>query len=290
MAPISHRARSFATTYARVNLRNGIALGFNPTDFFKSGTQLDQASLDPSVIREDRLGTLMVRGQSIWTGGSASIAVAPKLYAPSVIAGATPYGFSPKFDHTNAANRILGSINVDLDDLSPQALIYHQGSQTLFGANLSHPFGQRIVAYAEWAGGRQQSLIAQAVTYGIRTGTLPLDAPLLPPSSPNDRFDSDLAVGASWSSATKVTINLEYHYFGAGLSRPQLQSWFGIGAAQRNVFPVTGELWYIRGFANEQQQPWVQQQVFLRVDWIDAFIPHLELAAFASSIGLMGPA
>src|SRR5208282_535012 len=93
-----------ARTYleaGRVNLRDGIALGFNPTDFFKTRTLLDQASLDPSVVREDRLGTLMLRGQSIWSGGSVSVAFAPKLYAPTPITLGVPYGLGPKFDHTN---------------------------------------------------------------------------------------------------------------------------------------------------------------------------------------------
>ena len=63
----------------RINVRNGVALGFNPTDFFKTNTLIDTASLDPSVIREDRLGVLMVRGQAIWDGGSASLAFAPKV-------------------------------------------------------------------------------------------------------------------------------------------------------------------------------------------------------------------
>ncbi len=273
-----------ARTYleaGRVNLRDGIALGFNPTDFFKTRTLLDQASLDPSVIREDRLGTLMLRGQSIWSGGSVSVAFAPKLYAPAPITLGVPYGLGPKFDHTNGANRILGSVNFETAGLSPQVLLYHEGSETLIGMNLSRSIGQSIIAYAEWAGGNQPSLIAQSVAYGVRTGTLPADTPLLPPADAADAFRSDLALGASWSSASKVTFNIEYHYHQAGLSRQEERDWFTIGTAQRNLLPVIGELWYIRAFANDQQQPWVQQQLFLRLDWADAMIPHLELAAFA---------
>lgn len=265
----------------RINLRNGIALGFNPTDFFKTRTLLDQASLDPSVVREDRLGTLMLRGQTILSAGSVSVAFAPKLYAPTAINLGIPYGMSAKFDHTNAANRILGSVNFEAAGLSPQILLYREGSETLFGLNLSKPIGQSVVAYAEWAGGSQPNLIAQAVAYGMRTGTLPAESPLLPPASAANAFRSDLAVGASWTSAAKVTLNLEYHYHQAGLSPQQERDWFTIGASQPNVLPVAGELWYIRAFAGDQQQPWVQQQLFLRIDWADALIPHLELAAFA---------
>jgi hypothetical protein len=83
----------------RINVRNGVALGFNPTDFFKTNTLIDTASLDPSVIREDRLGVLMLRGQTIWAGGSASIAFAPKVQQPLALTASTP-GIDPRFDRT----------------------------------------------------------------------------------------------------------------------------------------------------------------------------------------------
>src|ERR1043166_923921 len=63
----------------RINVRNGAALVCNPTDFFKTRALVGQASLDPSLIRQNRLGTLMVRGQAIWSGGSASVGFAPKV-------------------------------------------------------------------------------------------------------------------------------------------------------------------------------------------------------------------
>jgi hypothetical protein len=55
----------------RINVRNGVALGFNPTDFFKTGSLVDQASLDPTVVRLNRLGTVMTRFQA--SGGHSSL-------------------------------------------------------------------------------------------------------------------------------------------------------------------------------------------------------------------------
>jgi hypothetical protein len=156
----------------RINLRNGVALGFSPTDFFKTRTQIDQASLDPSVIREDRLGTVMLRGQQIWSGGAASIAFAPKLYQPTAIPTGLQSGFDPRIDRTNAADRFLLSTSYDFAAISPQALVYREGTQTRIGFDVSTQIGQSIVAYAEWAGGSQPDLIDQAISYGKRTGTL----------------------------------------------------------------------------------------------------------------------
>jgi len=88
-------------------------------------------------------------------------------------------------------------------------------------------------------------------------------------------------LGASWTSAAKLTLNLEYHYHQAGLSGADERRWFAIGQAQRNFLPVTGELWFVRGYANDQQQPWTRQQIFLRADWTDAFVTDLEFTAFS---------
>jgi hypothetical protein len=264
----------------RINLRDGVALGFNPTDFFKTRTLVDQASQDPSVIRQDRLGVLMLRGQAIWGDGSASIAFAPKVQSPTSFSATGASGLDPRFDRTNAADRVLLSVNYDFADLSPQALVYHEGNRTRFGLNLSRQIGQSVIAYAEWAGGREPSLIAEAVSYGKRTGTLPENAPLLPPPTAGESFQNDLAIGASWTSAEKITVNLEYHYHQAGFSPADWHNWFAIGGANRNVLPVAGELWFIRGYAADQQQPTAQHQVFLRAGWTDAFVANLELTAF----------
>jgi hypothetical protein len=265
----------------RVNLRDGIALGFNPTDFFRPRTLLDQASLDPSVLRQDRLGSFMLRAQSIWNAGSASLVYAPRLYAPAPLLESTPHGMSPAFDRTNTDERVLATVSFEFASLSPQALVFHQGSQTFLGTNLSRGVGQSVIAYAEWAGGTQQRLAAQALGFAVQTGVVPMQATVPLVGDTAYHFQSDLAVGASWSGLAKLTVNLEYHYHQAGFSGQDEHDWFATGSAARNDPLTTGELWFVRGYANDQQQPWARSHVFLRVDCSDAFVPHLELSGFA---------
>ena len=80
---------------------------------------------------------------------------------------------------------------------------------------------------------------------------------------------------------SKITFNLEYHYHQAGFSDADWRSWFGAGAL--HVPAVDAELWYIRGYAQEQQEPVARQEAFLRADWQDAFVQDLELTAFLNS-------
>jgi hypothetical protein len=72
-----------------------------------------------------------------------------------------------------------------------------------------------------------------------------------------------------------LTLNLEYHLHQAGLSRDDWKAWFDAGLASGKN--AQGVLWYIRGYAAEQQQPASQHYAFLRLDWPDFAVRDLEL-------------
>jgi hypothetical protein len=273
-----------ASTYlevGRINVRNGMALGFNPTDFFKTRTLVGQASLDPSTIRQNRLGTLMARGQRIWDGGSASIAFAPKMYEPSAIMSNDRLGVDPRFDATNAANRVLGTLSLDFVDFNPQVLGYFEHHRSKIGVNLSWPFGDAVIAYVEWAGGPETNLIARSFAYGQATGTLPPNAPLLLPTDTGTTFRNDIAAGASWTIASKITLNSEYHFHQAGFTHQDWRNWFDMGSSPTSPPAAASALWYIRGYASDQQEPMSRHQLFVRVSWPRAFVSELELGGFA---------
>jgi hypothetical protein len=269
-----------ASTYleaGRINLRNGVALGFNPTDFFKTRTLVGQASLDPSAARQNRLGTLMARGQKIWGRGSVSLAYAPKLYQPLALTNNDQTGIDPRLDATNAANRALGAISIDLGDWSWELMGYFERRRSKVGINLTRPLGAAVVAYAEWAGGAEGNLISRGFDYGQATGTLPPGLPQVMPSETGMAFRHDLATGASWTIARKVTLNLEYHYHQAGFTHADWENWFDLGTS-----PGTAPaLWYLRAYANDQQEPVSRHQIFARLAWPKALTRNLELSAFA---------
>src|SRR5262249_4069667 len=213
----------------RINLRSGAALGFNPTDFFKTRAVVEPLTSDPSVLREDRLGTLMLETQYIGQGRALTVALAPALLSSTpVYSNANLPSFNPSIDRTNDHFRLLvkGSFNIG-SDFSPELLFYHEGNQIKFGANLTRSFGQRIIAYGEWAGGERTNLIDEALRYGRQTGTLPAAAPSAVPDDPRTRFENDLSLGASYTSSKKITLNLEYHLHQSGFTMKDWSNWFG---------------------------------------------------------------
>ena len=164
----------------RINLKNGVALGYNPTDFFKPRTTVDIASIDPSALREDRLGALMVKGQKIWDNGAATLAYSPKVESESSLPITQHKSFAPLFGQTNSDNRFLASLSYNIADINPQALVFFDNNGTHIGMNVSRVLSSSIVAYAEWSGVREASLTKRAVIFGQTTGSLPQGAPLLP--------------------------------------------------------------------------------------------------------------
>ncbi|HEX7928753.1 MAG TPA: hypothetical protein VF678_14250 [bacterium] len=269
----------------RINLKSGVAFGFNPTDFFKTRAVVDRTSQDPADLRENRLGTGMVRAQSIWSGGSVTLAIAPKAAEPSAIYAADEVpSFYPMWDRTNAQQRTLLKFNVDLaQDFSPEALLYREGDRDKVGLNLTYGLGKSVVLYTEWAGGKRLRLADEALAFGKLTGTFPDNAAQVIPGNHKEQFYRDAAVGGTYTSEYKVTVVLEYDYHEAGFTKDDWRNWFDKGKAFPGFLPVIGELWYIRSYAQDQLEPVSQETAMLRVTWSEAFVRDLELTGLVQN-------
>ena len=270
--------------FGRINLKSGIALGYNPTDYFKTRTVTEPLSADPTVLREDRLGTVMLRLQHIGPEGSVTVAFAPRLHRQSPIYPNTGLSsFDPSLGRTNPDNRLLLKSTLNLTtSLSPEVLFYHDGRDTRIGLNLSLTLGQSVVAYVEESAARRRDLIAQAVDFGRATGALPAGAPAEPPPAPDSSLKNELAAGVSYTTPGRVTWNLEYHLNQAGFTAEDWSRWFAAGSARAASPAVSNELWYIRGYALDQLEQGTEQSVFVRADWTDAWGLNLELSGFAN--------
>jgi hypothetical protein len=268
----------------RVNIRNGVALGFNPTDFFRPRTVIEPLTADPSVLREDRLGVLMLTGQWLWSFGSITVAYAPKVTRPTPIYNIqTDQGFDPLLGQTNSDDRVLVKASLILANaFNPELLFYHAGTRTQIGTNLTAPIGRSTVAYLEWAGGVRSDLIADAFRFGAATGSLPASAIRLLPNNSDASFMNDLSLGVSYATENRITINLEYHFHQAGLSPEDWGHWFNTSAQRGFVPGVNAALWYLRSYAQDQQEPADRHAAFVRLDWQDAFVTNLELTALAT--------
>ena len=234
----------------RINVRNGVAMGYNPTDYFRAGALRSVTSLDPASLRENRQGSAMLRGQALWDGGSVTGIVSPKL-ADNRNLGA----YNLDSGATNARNRWQVAASHKLSDsINPQLLVSGgAGQSTQFGANLTALLNDATVAYAEWSGGRSMSLLSQAA------------------GGPDDTaWRNRLATGATYTTADNLSLTFEYDYNGGGLDR---DGW----NALRSGSPAAYGRY--RTFLGSAQDPATRHNVFMYATWSDAMMKHLDLTA-----------
>jgi hypothetical protein len=270
----------------RINVKSGVALGFNPTDFFKTRVVVEPLSVDPVVLREDRLGTLLLRAERVWSRGSLTAGYAPAVSSDSAIYTSFDLrSFDPMFDRTNAHDRWLLKGTIDMaEGLSPELLAYSSQGRVAFGANLAENLGKSVVTYIEWSGGRRGTLSGDALAFGRATGSLPAAAAGVLPGLGSVGFRNQLAVGASYTTALpKITFNLEFHYNQAGFSGADWDEWFRTGSGASASSPIPSALWYVREYASDQQELISRRYAFLRMDWVDAFVPKLQVTGFVDA-------
>jgi hypothetical protein len=270
--------RGWFAQLGRINLKSGVAEGFNPTDYFKTRAVVEPTSIDPAVLREDRLGVVMLQTQWIGAIGSLTFAVAPKLAddSPPYNGNALP-SLSPMLDRTNARWRALVKANITTPNgISPELLIYEESGNTRIGFNVNKGVGRSAVLYLEWSGGRQASVIDAAYEDGRRAGVLPT-VPAISIDT-GKAFANNLAAGLSYTTQAGINLAIEFEYTQAGFSAADWRHWFSAGRAGGGA--LAGELWFIRGYAGEQQEPVARQGFFLRAYWQNALVKNLTLSAF----------
>lgn len=227
----------------RINVREGVASGFNPTDFFKADAIRSVVSIDPASLRENRLGSVMLRSQALWAGGSVSALVSPRLAGrPSEAT------FSPDFGATNRQWRYLVSGTQRLyGSFSPQWLVYGGADiRPQFGVNATALLDDATVLFVEYAGGQGKSLA---------------DGP-----EAGNHFHSRLATGATRAFTGKVSVTLEYDYDGLSANR---SAWgaLGMDRARGGAY---------RGAVAREQELTTRQSIFSYISWQDAMVHHLD--------------
>ncbi|WP_420474379.1 hypothetical protein [Noviherbaspirillum sp. ST9] len=233
----------------RINVRNGVATGYNPTDYFRTGANRSIISADPASLKKNRQGSVMLRGQALWDSGSVTGLVSPKLASQS-----NPAALNPDVGATNNRDRWLLAFSQKLSDgFSPQWLLYkEEGLPAQAGFNLSLLVNDSTVAHVEWSGGRSPSVFAQATQID------------------DTAFRNRLSAGLTYTAASKLSVTVEAQYNGAGLRDDE---W--------SALPRTAPLAYARYRTRLQalQEMPTRKSVFLYVSWQDALIRHLDLNA-----------
>ena len=236
----------------RINVRNGVALGYNPTDYFRAGAVRAAVSVSPASLKENRQGSVMLRGQHLWEGGSLSM-----LLSPGLARQPEPEGLNPDLGATNRQHRGLLTLSQKVAGFTPQLLIYQgEGRPTQFGFNLTGLVTDATVAYVESSAGRSPAQLSQA-------------APAFSPCRCSD-WQNHLSAGLTHTTADKLSLTAEYHHNGGGLDEADWRR------LRQGPLPLYG---LYRQWAGSTQEMPTRRAVFLYGVWQDALLPRLDLSA-----------
>ena len=261
----------------RINVKNGIATGFNPTDYFKAGTVLDRNTEDVSQLRDARLGALLAQGQKLWEGGSATLIASPKISYKTDNWTSDKNITGLNLHKSNDRTRTLIKLTHEISEgFSPELIYYNESGNHNIGLNFSKVLNKKMFAYMEWNIGKRRQLIDEAFLDARESHQLIPEISQKFDTDNGEKYLQQLAVGASYTSASNVTTKLEYHYNEAGLSSSEAQTWFDLGLNTKNP-AVVGQLLSLRGLAQSKGEMLGQHRLFLYSTWQDVGMDDLDL-------------
>jgi hypothetical protein len=234
--------------FGRVNVRNGAAMGFNPTDWFKANALRSIVDPDPTVMRENRQGTVVLQAQQLWSDASLTATVSPKLARSPDSAT-----FALNAGATNPSNRYLLAGSYKLSDkFTPQLLVFGGDDDPVqVGVNLSGLVGDAVVAFGEFTAGKGKSLVAQALNQPELNGN-----------------QQRASVGLTYTTSFNLSLTAEAEYNSAA---PKGDQWSLLpAAAQQQVLATAQAL---------QDLP-TRSQWFLYASWQDALVQKFDISGF----------
>lgn len=234
----------------RINLRNGVGVGYNPTDYFRTDAIRSFTSFVPATLRNSRLGTFMGGGQWIGDGRSLNLYFAPKLTSRRDNAS-----LSLDVGATNNRDRWLLSGSQRLTQgFEPQWLLYQEeGESVQFGVNATWLAGNSTVFYLEASSGQKQTILDSLLNSGV-----------------GYKLQTQAAGGLTYTTPTKLSLTIEYDYASGSLGSQDISRFFASSYSIQQA--------YVAKISASQELP-SRKNIFLFANWKDAGWTNFELSA-----------
>lgn len=245
-----HYSNELMLQAGRVNVRTGVALGYNPTDFFRANALRSIHSVDPEYLRSNRQGSFLLNSQYLWQTGALAV-----YYLPEVEQPATDGTFALDAGATNATQRSLWVLSQQIgESFRPQFCVFNQlGDKPGYGFNVTHLINDKTVLYSELSSEQINSLFEYAV--GL-------------PATPH--YTTKSATGFTYTTDFKLSVSAEFDYNGAGLDPRQWRT------LQQNPAAFRTALLYSQASLN----PPARRNWFYQAIWRDFAVPKMVVTGF----------
>lgn len=186
----------------RVNWKLGNSLWYSPLDYFKRNASVSSAAMTPASIRENRLGTVMLRAQCDSGVNVVQAAFVPRMRKDRSF---DKSGTSLGLDRTNPEDAVIvrGSRTLAEGSTAEVSVLYRDAEGSTVGVGLSQLFGDSVVMGLDIANAPALSA-ADGHSFGHRATRAALSLAWTIPSGPTltlEMFHQQDAYGADgWNA------------------------------------------------------------------------------------------
>ncbi|SFR40069.1 hypothetical protein [Litoreibacter janthinus] len=252
--------------FGRINIRNGVAVGFNPTDWFKDNSLVTAESAAPADRRRERLGVFAVTGTATVGNTLLQMGYRPKISAStgSVFSDMDSIGLG--LDRTNPSDAFFIKATPQFgSNLSVTGNFLLNDGDPGLGFEVSGTIGDNLVLYGEAFAEKRLSIASEALAGGLGSAAFQQG---LGVSNQKD-WELTAALGLNWAlpqsfvGARDISVVLEYHLNTAGLTGSQIDT---LASATGADGLAAGAVY---GTASRRQEPLARNQIFTRIAWND---------------------
>ena len=252
--------------FGRINIRNGVAIGFNPTDWFKDNSLVTAESAAPSDRRRERLGVFALTGTASVGNTLLQVGYRPKISASagSILSDMDNVGLG--LDRTNSTNAFFIKATPQFgSNLSVTGNFLLNDGDPGLGFEVSGTIGDNLVLYGEVFAQKRLSIASEALASGLGSAAFQQG---LGVSNSKD-WEVQAALGLNWAlpqsiiGTRDISVALEYHLNTAGLTSSQIDT---LASATGADGAAAGAIY---GTASRRQEPLARNQIFARMAWND---------------------
>lgn len=250
----------------RINIRNGVAVGYNPTDWFKDNSLITTDSAAPADRREERLGVLALTGSASLGSTLLQFGYRPGIDydAESITSDRDNFGLG--LHRTNPTDAFFIKATPNLGgNLSVTGNVLVDDGHFGAGFEISGTIGDNLVLYGEMFGQDRLSLASEALAGGIGSTGFREELGV----DDDETWELQAALGVNWAlpqsfvGTRDISVAFEYHLNTAGLSGSGIDDLADAAGAD---LAAAGAVY---GVASRRQEPLARDQLFSRLAWND---------------------
>lgn len=246
----------------RINIKNGLARGYNPTDYFKGGASFIN-SKDPKEIKENRLGSVMIKDTIFLNDFTIKAIYSPKISVDKNGTYSSKEHFGFNLDKTNYENRFTLAVDYNgFKDISCIVILHKNEDDLNLGFNLSY-IKNSWIFYTENSYKNSKDDFTKTVE------KLNLHPTIQNHFKKDEKNIYQSVIGFKYTSTNNLVATLEYIYNHMGLDKDNWDDWFELASLNPSF---ENQLNAISGYMNEGENIKSKGSLFLHLHNMDMFI------------------